>query len=110
MSNTVNITFQTSAGKQFPVSARIGASLMETAVMNNVPGIEAECGGACICATCHVYCDHIAEDLLAAPKHDEEDMLDTVAAERRERSRLSCQIKVTDALEGALILVPAAQF
>jgi len=106
--DAVAITFESPDGRTHEVAARPGASLMEAAIMNNVPGIEAECGGSCICATCHVYCDQFAE-LVGAPGEDEDAMLELAAAERRAASRLSCQIKVTPELAGAFILIPSHQ-
>lgn len=86
-------------GKQ-TLDARLGASVMETAVKHGVQGIVAECGGALSCATCHVY---IAEPFvgLTGPADDfEDEMLDDAAAERKPNSRLSCQIRMTDELDG----------
>jgi len=108
MADAIAITFESADGSRHEVAARQGASLMEAAIMNNVPGIEAECGGSCICATCHVYCDQIA-GIVGAPGEDEEAMLELAAAERRDTSRLSCQIKVTPELSGAIIQVPSHQ-
>ncbi len=86
-----------------------GDSIMQVATLGGVPGIEAICGGFCNCATCHVY---VAEDWLAklpAPEDDEEDMLDSTAAERRPNSRLSCQLKLTAALDGITVNMPERQ-
>ncbi|NMG37848.1 2Fe-2S iron-sulfur cluster binding domain-containing protein [Chelativorans sp. ZYF759] len=109
MAEAIAIIFESAEGVRHEVAARLGASLMEAALMNNVPGIEAECGGSCICATCHVYCDQVA-DIVGAPSDEEDDMLDLAAADRRAASRLSCQIKVTSALAGAIIQLPARQY
>jgi 2Fe-2S ferredoxin len=81
-------------GTQTTIDARDGDSVMETAVKNGVQGIVAECGGACACATCHVYVDEKFSDLCDAPSDLEDDMLDGTAAERLNNSRLSCQLKV----------------
>lgn len=110
MSDTVAIVFEKPDGERVTVSAKPGYSVMEAAVMNNVPGIEAECGGACICATCHVYCDHVDEGLLAEMRSEEDDMLEMASAERRASSRLCCQIKVDSKLANAVFVIPGAQF
>jgi ferredoxin, 2Fe-2S len=81
---------------------------METALREGIPGIEAECGGACACATCHVYVDDAWTDVVGKPESMEEDMLD-FAFEVRPTSRLSCQIKVTDALNGLVVTTPPRQ-
>jgi len=102
------VTFIDAAGQSRTVEAQIGSTVMETALRNSVPGIEAECGGACACATCHVY---VAEDWMekvGKPSQMEEDMLD-FAFEVRPNSRLSCQIKVTDALDGLTVTTPGKQ-
>ncbi|MFB2552123.1 2Fe-2S iron-sulfur cluster-binding protein [Ensifer soli] len=85
-----------------------GTTVMETAVRNSVPGIEAECGGACACATCHVYVDADWAAAAGRPDPMEEDMLD-FAYDVRPTSRLSCQIKMTGALDGLVVHVPERQ-
>jgi ferredoxin, 2Fe-2S len=95
-------------GAQRTVDAETGSTVMEAAIRNNIPGIEAECGGACACATCHVY---VAEDWRAKvgePTPMEEDMLD-FGFDIRENSRLSCQIKVTEELDGLVVTTPERQ-
>lgn len=109
MSGPVTIIFETANGRR-EVQAKIGASIMETAVMNNIGGIEAECGGACICATCHVYTDNVPEDLLKPMSSEEDDMLDMAMAERRQTSRLSCQLRVTPELNNTVFIIPENQF
>lgn len=103
-----NITFIDSKGAARTVEAEIGSTVMETAVRNAVPGIEAECGGACACATCHVYVDDawVARTGTAEPM--EEDMLD-FAFEVRPNSRLSCQIRVRAELDGLIVRTPDRQ-
>ena len=86
-----------------------GATVMEGAIRNAIPGIEAECGGACACATCHVYVDDAWRATVGKPQDMEEDMLD-FAFDVREASRLSCQLKVTPALDGLVLRIPAKQF
>lgn len=103
------ITFIQPDGTTQVVDAEKGLTVMEAAKLNNVPGIEAECGGACACATCHVYVDEAWRAKVGKPEDMEEDMLD-FAFDVREGSRLSCQIKVSDALDGLVLRVPAKQF
>ena len=102
------ITFKDSTGTARTVEAEIGATVMETAIRNAIPGIEAECGGACACATCHVYVDEAWKEAVGEPAHMEEDMLD-FAFDVRPTSRLSCQIKVTAALDGLIVTTPDKQ-
>jgi ferredoxin, 2Fe-2S len=104
----VNITFTDAQGTSRTVEAEPGATVMETAIRHGVPGIEAECGGACACATCHVYVDEEWREKVGAPQSMEEDMLD-FAFEVRPNSRLSCQIRVTDELDGLSVHTPARQ-
>jgi len=95
-------------GTRFDVDAENGSTVMENAIRNSVPGIEAECGGACACATCHVYVDDKWAEIVGAPEAMEEDMLD-FAFDVRPTSRLSCQIKVRDELDGLVVHVPERQ-
>jgi 2Fe-2S ferredoxin len=104
----INITFIDAGGTARTVEAEEGATVMETAVRNGVPGIEAECGGACSCATCHVYVDEEWEASTGQPKPMEEDMLD-FAFEVRPNSRLSCQIRVRPELDGLVVHTPIRQ-
>jgi 2Fe-2S ferredoxin len=102
------ITYIEHDGTQRTVDAEVGATVMETAIRNNVPGIVAECGGACSCATCHVHVDEAWKEKVGPPSAMEEDMLD-FAFDVRPTSRLSCQIKVTDELDGLVVHTPAQQ-
>lgn len=102
------ITYITHDGEEYKLDADVGATVMETAVRSMVPGIEAECGGACACATCHVYVDEAWRDTVGKPSPMEEDMLD-FAYEVNEGSRLSCQIKVTEAMDGLVVRIPERQ-
>ncbi len=102
------ITIVAHDGKRFEIDAANNTSVMENAVKNSVPGIDAECGGACACATCHVYVDDAWTAAAGKPEPMEEDMLD-FAHEPRENSRLSCQIMLTDALDGLVVHVPERQ-
>jgi 2Fe-2S ferredoxin len=103
-----NITFKDSTGKSQTIDAENGSTVMETAIRNNIPGIDAECGGACACATCHVYVDDAWIAKLPKPEQMEEDMLD-FAYDVRPGSRLSCQIKVTADLDGLVVETPEKQ-
>ena len=102
------ITFVLPDAGRREVTAKLGASVMETAVAHNIAGIEAECGGGCACATCHVYVDAAWSDATGTPSEMEEDMLD-FAYEVRSASRLSCQIVVTEAIDGLVVHIPERQ-
>ena len=102
------ITFIDAAGQARTVDAEDGSTVMETALKNAVPGIEAECGGACACATCHVYVEDSWVEKLPKAESMEEDMLD-FAFDVRPSSRLSCQIKVAPALDGLIVTTPEKQ-
>ena len=91
------------------IEADSGATVMETAVDNAVEGIVAECGGACSCATCHVYVADEWLDRTGNASEMEEDMLD-FAFDVRDNSRLSCQIKIVDELDGLIVSIPEKQF
>jgi 2Fe-2S ferredoxin len=95
-------------GTRFELDADNGSTVMENAVRNSVPGIEAECGGACACATCHVYVDEAWTEKVGPPAPMEEDMLD-FAVDVRPTSRLSCQIKIKADLDGLVVNVPERQ-
>ena len=102
------LTFVAFDGTRFDVEAENGSSVMENAIKAGVPGIEAECGGACACATCHVYVDEAWSPQVGEPQAMEEDMLD-FAYDVRPTSRLSCQIRVSDELDGLIVHVPERQ-
>jgi ferredoxin, 2Fe-2S len=102
------ITFTDSKGTSRTVEGSDGATLMETAIRHNIPEIVAECGGACACATCHVYIDDGFMEKVGKPSGMEEDMLD-FAYEVKPNSRLSCQIKLTPALDGLHVTTPDRQ-
>ena len=95
-------------GREHEVEVKSGLSVMEGAVKNNVPGIDADCGGACACATCHVYVDEAWTGKTGTASAMEESMLD-FAEEVQPNSRLSCQIRVTDALDGLVVRMPQSQ-
>ncbi|WP_274427094.1 2Fe-2S iron-sulfur cluster-binding protein [Chelativorans sp. YIM 93263] len=102
------LTYIVPDGTRFDVEAENGSTVMENAIRNGVPGIEAECGGACACATCHVYVDEGWSPTVGEPQAMEEDMLD-FAYEVQPNSRLSCQIQVTDELDGLVVRIPERQ-
>ena len=102
------ITYIEHNEKSHTVDVPNGLSVMEGAVQNNVPGIDADCGGSCACATCHVYVDEKWFDKLPQKDNAEEDMLD-VAFEPKKYSRLSCQIVVSDELDGLVVKMPSKQ-
>jgi ferredoxin, 2Fe-2S len=102
------VSFVQPDGTVRTVDAPAGLSVMEAAIDNGVPGIVAECGGACSCATCHVYVDPEWAGRLKAADALESGMLDC-ALEPRKTSRLSCQIALTDELDGLVVHVPEAQ-
>jgi 2Fe-2S ferredoxin len=102
------ITYIDTSGERHEVDAENGSTVMENAIRNGVPGIEAECGGACACATCHVYVDEAFTAIVGSPEPMEEDMLD-FAFDVRPNSRLSCQIRVRDELDGLVVTVPERQ-
>jgi 2Fe-2S ferredoxin len=103
------LTFIQKDGTRQEVEGQNGMTVMEAAVKNMVPGIDADCGGACACATCHVYVEPDWMERVGSRNEMEEDMLD-FAFDVRENSRLSCQIKITDALDGLTVKVPEKQF
>lgn len=103
-----NINFITHDNQTFKVEGEDGATVMETAIKNAVPGIEAECGGACACATCHVYVADNWVEKVGSPEPMEEDMLD-FAYDVRPSSRLSCQIRISDELDGLTVNIPERQ-
>jgi ferredoxin, 2Fe-2S len=102
------VTYIQPDGTASTVDAEVGISVMETAIDNNIDGIVAECGGACSCATCHVYVEPEWLDKLPPPDGLEDGMLDCVL-DRQSNSRLSCQLEVTESLDGLTVRVPEAQ-
>ena len=102
------ITFVDHAGTARTIDGEVGSTVMETAIRNNVPGIDAECGGACAYATCHVYVDAEWADKVGPAEPMEQDMLD-FASDVRATSRLCCQIRVTPELDGLTVTTPARQ-
>ena len=102
------ITYIAHDGSSRTIEVKPGLTVMEGAVKNNLPGIDADCGGACACATCHVYVAEAWRALTGEAGHDETEMLEC-AIKPGEGSRLSCQIILTDALDGLVVRMPAAQ-
>ena len=102
------ITYIESSGKSHTVDVKNGLTVMEGAIQNDIPGIDADCGGGMSCATCHVYVKENWFDKIPKKEDGEDDMLD-MAFEPNKFSRLSCQIIVSDELEGLVVNVPAKQ-
>ena len=102
------VTYVEHDGTEHTIEVKNGMSVMEGAIKNNVPGIDADCGGACACATCHVYVDAAWEGKTGEKSAMEESMLD-FAENVEPSSRLSCQIKVSDALDGLVVRMPESQ-
>ncbi|MGH3383458.1 MAG: 2Fe-2S iron-sulfur cluster-binding protein [Nocardioidaceae bacterium] len=103
------VNYVDAVGLQHTVDATVGDSIMATAVKNGVPGIIGECGGNSSCATCHVWVREDFLSLVGPPNDLEDDMLDLAVSERRTTSRLSCQVRVTEALNGLTVDVPPDQ-
>lgn len=103
------VTYVQHDGAEHRVTLRSGVSLMQGAVSNNIPGIDGDCGGACACATCHIFVDEAWSDRLGRRSDTETSMLE-LAEGVRETSRLACQIKVADDLEGLVVHLPIAQY
>ena len=102
------ITYIEHNGKSHEIEVANGLSVMEGAVQNNIPGIDADCGGSCACATCHVYVDEKWFEKLQKKENAEQDMLD-MAFEPKKFSRLACQITATDELDGLVVKMPSKQ-
>ncbi len=103
------VTYIAQDGTGTTLDIAVGTSVMQAAVLNGVDGIVAECGGSCMCATCHVY---VREDQLAmtpAMQPDEDAMLEGTASPRRPNSRLSCQLVVSPEMEGLVVYLPETQ-
>ena len=107
--NKIELNFKLTDGTIQKVEASVGESVMQAAIFNNVDGIDAECGGSCMCATCHIYLSDELATLLDPASEDESEMLGEAAAERRETSRLSCQVHICEEMDGGVIEVPQCQ-
>jgi len=103
------VIFQAATGESTEITVPSGANLMAAALQNNIEGIVAECGGVCMCSTCHVFVDEKFYDRLPPAQDTEEAVLEISAEERQPTSRLSCQIKVTDDLDGLIVRLPSRQ-
>jgi len=106
----VRIVYKYGDGSSREVETQVGRTVMLGATINGVPGIDADCGGTLSCATCHVYVDPDWAEKLPPPDGVELDLLEGVAAERGPNSRLSCQIVMTEALDGLVVKLPERQF
>lgn len=106
----IKVTYIAHDGAKTAVEAEEGASVMHTALANDVEGIIGECGGSMMCATCHCYVDAAWQDRAGARAEGEEDMLEGAVAEVTDRSRLSCQIKLSSAVDGLVVHLPEEQF
>tara|TARA_B100002051_G_scaffold230929_1_gene228760 strand:- start:1056 stop:1376 length:321 start_codon:yes stop_codon:yes gene_type:complete len=102
------ITYIESSGKRKTIEVQKGLSVMEGAIQNNIPGIDADCGGGMACATCHVYVKEEWFNKLNKAEDSEQDMID-MAFEPKKNSRLSCQIIVTEELDGLIVTTPSKQ-
>ena len=102
------ITYITYDNQNYTIEVQNGLTVMEGAVQNDIPGIDADCGGGMACATCHVYVKEDWLDKLPKKEDGEEDMLD-MAFEPKQNSRLSCQLTVSDDLEGLVVNIPSKQ-
>ena len=105
----VKVVYVEAGGARHEVDVKEGYSAMEGAVRHDIHGIVAECGGSMICATCHVYVDEAWTAKVGGPSGDESGMLEGAACEVKPNSRLSCQIRVTDALDGLVVRMPESQ-
>ena len=102
------ITYNTQDDKTYTIDVQNGLTVMEGAIQNDIPGIDADCGGGMSCATCHVYVNEEWLDKLTEKEDGEEDMLD-MAFEPKKNSRLSCQLTVSDDLDGLVVTTPEKQ-
>ncbi len=109
MSQEIVLHYKTSDGTIHTVDARVGDSVMETAIRNDIDEVVAECGGSMICSTCHVYLPDETAALFEPPDDSEVEMIEGAAAEQRASSRLSCQLIITPALDGHTIETPDRQ-
>lgn len=103
------ITYVQPDGERRSIAVAPGATVMLTAVANGIPGIVAECGGAAMCATCHVYLDEASQSFVPPVSEVENEMLESAAAGRRENSRLGCQIAMPAGVEEIVVHIPSHQ-
>jgi len=109
MSKEITLNFQLADGTVQTVDAVIGDSIMETAIKNDIDDVVAECGGSLICATCHIYVSDETAALIDPADDTEQDMLEGTSAERKPNSRLSCQVIVSEGMEGHTVETPESQ-
>ena len=102
------ITYKDNSGNSQTIEVENGLSVMEGAIQKDIPGIDADCGGSMACATCHVYVEEKWLNILPKPEEAEVDMID-MAYEPKKNSRLSCQLIVSDELEGLIVTTPSKQ-
>lgn len=103
------ITYVQQDGTKETLDVEDGTTVMQAAIDNGVDGIEAACGGLAMCATCHVYVDEAFASTLPERSDEEDEMLDSAAADRKDNSRLSCQLEVDDSLDGLVVQIPDTQ-
>jgi len=103
------VVYVSPAGDTHEIDVPAGMTVMAAALKNGIDGIVAECGGVCMCSTCHVFVDEQFLDRLPSPQDTEEAVLEIAAVERQPTSRLSCQIKITDDLDGLIVRIPEKQ-
>ena len=105
-----NITYIDPEGNSHSAEVEVGQTLMQAAVDNMIPGIQAECGGSCACATCQVIVDSVAEALIPPAEHLELSMIEAVNEENEDNHRLSCQIQATEDMDGMVLRIPESQY
>jgi 2Fe-2S ferredoxin len=103
------VTYKNADGTEELVQGSVGTTIMQTAVARGITGIVGECGGNLMCATCHVYVSDEWLEQLPDKSEDEDDMLDETEEPRRDNSRLSCQVKLNDDLDGIVVILPETQ-
>ncbi len=105
----MKITFIENNGTEHNLDVEPGVSVMEVAIQNNIDGIDAECGGSCMCATCHCFIDETFLNKLPEVDETENDLLDCTSESRQSNSRLSCQLELTTEMDGLIVRLPATQ-
>jgi 2Fe-2S ferredoxin len=103
------VSYESEDGARATIDAPLGATVRDVALASGIDGIVGECGGQLMCASCHVYVDEAFLPQLPAVSEDEGEMLESTASERLPSSRLSCQIRVTEELDGLVVRIPAEQ-
>ena len=103
------VTYVSAQGARTEIELKEGWNVMQGATLNGIDGIGGDCGGSCSCATCHVYVDEGWQDKLPQAASDEDEMLDCTASERKQLSRLGCQITMNAELDGLVVHLPEAQ-